>query len=382
MRIPLSALGLLSGATIGFIVSVSLPASATRNSVGTYSLPGGNPVVSGTTISSTWANNTLGDLASEMTNSLDRQGRGAMLAPLRLQAGTASAPALTFSADPDTGLYRAGNDDVRMQVDGAQSIQFTSTGTFTPGVTTTGTLVVNGVGNIAGNTSVGGTLSVTGNTSMSGLSVSGAASFTSPATLGSGGPALVLKPGGADHVYAEFYADTAAPSVRSGFAGYSSAGSSDFSIANSMAGGNLLLSTPGQIVAGSAIQLGGTTPSVSTAFSNTVTRRNIVKAWGRITAAGGGSTSATVVDGFNVSGATVLGPVMTVTLASAMAGTTYSVLVTSEADGFNCVGSSITATTLRINCRDLSGTTLPFPAYNIQAGSTSAAFNFAVLGAQ
>lgn len=41
---------------------------------GTYSLPAGNPVVTGTTISTTWANTTLSDIGTEITNSLPRDG--------------------------------------------------------------------------------------------------------------------------------------------------------------------------------------------------------------------------------------------------------------------------------------------------------------------
>ena len=46
-----------------------------RNGSGTYALPVGNPVVTGTTISSTWANNTLTDLANAMTGSLAADGQ-------------------------------------------------------------------------------------------------------------------------------------------------------------------------------------------------------------------------------------------------------------------------------------------------------------------
>jgi hypothetical protein len=46
-----------------------------RNGTGTYSLPAGNPVVTGTTISSTWANNTLSDIATGLTNSLAKDGQ-------------------------------------------------------------------------------------------------------------------------------------------------------------------------------------------------------------------------------------------------------------------------------------------------------------------
>jgi hypothetical protein len=46
-----------------------------RNGSGTYSLPSGNPVVTGTTISSTWANTTLGDIANALTQSLAADGQ-------------------------------------------------------------------------------------------------------------------------------------------------------------------------------------------------------------------------------------------------------------------------------------------------------------------
>ena len=38
-----------------------------RNGSGTYSLPAGNPVVTATTITSTWANTTLSDIANALT---------------------------------------------------------------------------------------------------------------------------------------------------------------------------------------------------------------------------------------------------------------------------------------------------------------------------
>jgi hypothetical protein len=46
-----------------------------RNGSGTYSLPVGNPVVTGTTISSTWANNTLTDISNALTGSLSADGQ-------------------------------------------------------------------------------------------------------------------------------------------------------------------------------------------------------------------------------------------------------------------------------------------------------------------
>ena len=49
-----------------------------RNGSGVYTLPTGNPVVTGTTISSTWANNTLSDIATALTNSIATDGQTAM----------------------------------------------------------------------------------------------------------------------------------------------------------------------------------------------------------------------------------------------------------------------------------------------------------------
>jgi len=46
-----------------------------RNGSGTYNLPAGNPVVTATTITSTWANTTLSDIATALTGSLAADGQ-------------------------------------------------------------------------------------------------------------------------------------------------------------------------------------------------------------------------------------------------------------------------------------------------------------------
>lgn len=46
-----------------------------RNGSGTYNLPAGNPVTTGTTISSTWANSTLSDMATALTGSVASDGQ-------------------------------------------------------------------------------------------------------------------------------------------------------------------------------------------------------------------------------------------------------------------------------------------------------------------
>jgi len=77
----------------------------TRNASGNYSLPSGNPVVAGTTITATWANTTMSDLGTEMTDSLSRSGKGAMLSVLKITDGTVGNPSLAFNTDVDNGIY-------------------------------------------------------------------------------------------------------------------------------------------------------------------------------------------------------------------------------------------------------------------------------------
>ena len=57
-----------------------------RNGSGTYTLPAGNPVVSGTVIATTWANNTMNDLASAMTDSVAADGQTPMTGPLNMNS--------------------------------------------------------------------------------------------------------------------------------------------------------------------------------------------------------------------------------------------------------------------------------------------------------
>lgn len=89
-----------------------------RDSGGTYTLPAGNPVVTLTVISSTWANTTLSDLSTAMTNSLDRGGAGGMTGQLKLANGAIGAPGLTWGTETTSGLYRAGAGDFRFAIGG------------------------------------------------------------------------------------------------------------------------------------------------------------------------------------------------------------------------------------------------------------------------
>jgi hypothetical protein len=153
-----------------------------RNGSGTYTLPAGNPVVAGTTIEATWANTTLNDVATEMTGSLSRAGSGGMTGPLRLDAGSASVPALAWSTETTTGLYRAGTNDVRLAVATSDVMRWQAAGVNVTGtlgvsaaVTLSTTLAVTGAATLSS------TLAVTGTTTLT-----GAATLTANPTLSAG----------------------------------------------------------------------------------------------------------------------------------------------------------------------------------------------------
>jgi len=69
-----------------------------RNPQGIYSLPAGNPVVSGTLIESTWANPTMSDIAAALTGSVPRDGSAGMTGQLLLVDQTTNPPTNPQSA--------------------------------------------------------------------------------------------------------------------------------------------------------------------------------------------------------------------------------------------------------------------------------------------
>ena len=103
-----------------------------RNASGTYSLPSGNPVVAGTTIEASWANTTLQDVATELTNSLSRTGAGGMLAPFRLSDGTLGAPGIAFLNEPASGMFRPSASNVSMAVSGVLAMTWSNANVVIP----------------------------------------------------------------------------------------------------------------------------------------------------------------------------------------------------------------------------------------------------------
>ena len=88
-----------------------------RNGSGTYTLPAGNPVVTGTTIASTWANNTLSDIASALTDSVAADGQTPMTGNLDMNSNkisnvtdpTLAQDAATKNYSDTTYLAKASN---------------------------------------------------------------------------------------------------------------------------------------------------------------------------------------------------------------------------------------------------------------------------------
>lgn len=79
-----------------------------RDGSGNYSLPVGNPVVTNTVISSTWANTTMSDIAAQLNNVFTRDGLLGPTGPFKIVDGTVAQPGLAWNSEPGLGWYRGG----------------------------------------------------------------------------------------------------------------------------------------------------------------------------------------------------------------------------------------------------------------------------------
>jgi hypothetical protein len=93
-----------------------------RDVAGNYTLPAGNPVVSGTPISSSVHNSTNNDIASAMTDSLSRSGLGGMLAALPFADGLIGAPSITFTSELTSGFWKPANLQVAVSITGQNAM--------------------------------------------------------------------------------------------------------------------------------------------------------------------------------------------------------------------------------------------------------------------
>ena len=111
-----------------------------RNGSGVYTRV--NTFVAGNTITAAGHNQNWADLESEMTNSVAADGQTTITGPIKFSTGTAAAPALVFTGDTDTGLYRSAANETGVAAEGVRVATFgTATSTFYNSVVVSGTAV-------------------------------------------------------------------------------------------------------------------------------------------------------------------------------------------------------------------------------------------------
>jgi hypothetical protein len=133
-----------------------------RNGSGVYALPAGNPVTTGTVISSTWANTTLNDLGNAMTASLAYDGQTTPVAnlPMGGYIHTNVGNALARTSYPAAGQVQDGTLTYLTSISGTDTITASASLSMTSyaagqafrfiaagaNTTTSVTLNINGIG--------------------------------------------------------------------------------------------------------------------------------------------------------------------------------------------------------------------------------------------
>lgn len=383
-----------------------------RNSGGIYTLPAGNPVTSGTTISSTWANNTLNDIKSEMTNSLARNGFGGMLAPLRLPDGSNVNPALGFTNDNNTGLRLNGAGELRFVATSTDvvSVAPSEVRFFTSATVETGGITVE-AGGIAveadGISAAGGLVISSGGSSMNGTLASaglvqGAHVVQSTGTMGttSGNTYPLFTAKGTSFNSNSVQLTSRARNRTTVSTGW---GEVDLGLSYDVdnvvaAGGSFYLGkvgatlTSGTAATGSApaaaltlanghLALAGTAPAKDQSVGNAVTPTNVIKAWASVSVNSSGVS--TFNDGFNV--ASVSNPdsitkAVTITFGTAMASNKYAVDGSADFDGTS------NYRTVAVRARNAGSVDVVVLAANtgtpVNLSSVAAEFNVIVVGRQ
>lgn len=370
----LVALGLALGVLSSHFLTQAL---ASRNSSGTYSLPAGNPVVSGTTITSATHNTTMSDIATAITDSLDRSGRGAMLAPLECTNGTVAAPSITFDSDVDTGLYRVASNDLGATAGGVLAQRWIATGAVFPlvataekGIVVTQSTSNASAGTFTGNGSGRGVLGTGGGTNGAGLrGVGGATNGPGVEGAGTGTGAGVTGVGG----------NSGGGGYGADFTGGGTNGAGVYGLGSGTGGGGVFTggSTgaggPGLVVTSGgtrgAIEIGGSDPASTVGFADSITPMNVVKGWGF-------SQNASVLAGFNVASVSCATNVVTVNWQTDFSSANYACFATytgASTPGF-AMCSALTGGTASVAVYDASGTIV-----NLCAGGEN--ISFMALGA-
>lgn len=270
-----------------------------RNASGVYTLPQSvNPVVTRTTITTDWANTTLNDIKAEITLSLDRSGRGAMTAPLQINAGTAALPGLTIDGDTNTGIYGAAAD----------SLGFSTAGTNRMTINVNDVRI--GAAQLLANVGVVGAPGL---------------SFTNDPDCGlyrAGSDDIRFSIAGADKWKATA-AGVNIPAV-----------DGLMSITAATAATGATRQTALALTNGDLSMSGVVNPDKDVAMSNVLSPKHIAKAWALFTVTGGGGVgnfSVTFTEGLNITSiARQSSTLFRVTFASAFASTSYIPVIQAE----------------------------------------------------
>lgn len=388
-------------------------AEASRNSSGTYAPPTGNPVVAGTVVTANWANSFVSDVGTELTNSLDRNGRGPMLAPILLPAGTASLPSVAWSLEPSAGLYRVGSHDFALRINSTTPQEWTDTAvTIGPAITANNSLTVangitsnapstagrnglttigNGVGNgvqATGGTSSGYGLVGTGGTP-NGVGIGGFGTGLGSGIEGTGGTTAGAGLKGTGGINGLGVSGQGTGTANGGyFQGGTSAG-----IGVEGVGGAGTTAVGGKFTNGTAAT-GGTrqdalsvtngdisfvgvaNPTSTTAVTNRLTPANMTKSYGKVTVTAG---SPAINWGFNLSNSTSCATKnVTVNLASSMASSTNWVVLCDQQTGTGAtVNQCLPASASSFTWSQFSGAQV-----DLCAGGANGSVTFMVIGNQ
>jgi hypothetical protein len=132
-----------------------------RNGSGTYSLPAGNPVTTGSTISSSWGNTTLTDIASALSQSISQDGQTPVTANLPMGGNKHTGVGAATARDQYCTAGQAQDDTFDWLTSPSGTNTITATGPvglaayaagqvfrfIAPGTnTSTATLNINGIG--------------------------------------------------------------------------------------------------------------------------------------------------------------------------------------------------------------------------------------------
>jgi hypothetical protein len=346
-----------------------------RDSGGNYTLPNAS-FVNGTVISSSVMNSNFSDLSSEISSSLDRSGRGGMLARWRGVDGTSALPAYSFTAETTVGMYRAGTGDVRVSNNGTDWQKWSNTevrvyqafvaekgATLTQSTSNTAALTATGNGTAAGVVATGGSTGngVTGTGgATSGYGVRGVGTGNTAGVRGEGqgtgaGGSFV---GGAtgDGLTGTGGGSGKTGGVFTGGAGGTGAIGIAGTAATTTTRQNALVAQQGDIVFASV-----TNPNSDVAVTNTLTPKLLAKAMARITTDGAGGATVVSSATSNIASVAINGNDLRIVFAAPFADANFGVVASSSLSAVTPTNYNTSAGVSRVDITRIGGGSMDNP---------------------